>query len=183
MKRCPLCDFIYEDEQRRCDMDGIELVYDSRPPPSNPVTSRRRRGRKQLTIGTISVAISLFAGVYVVRHRGLSEPRKSPISVTTESLVRPSDALPPPASPPSPEAAEGRTTAAIAEASPSRRSGTQPARSESATRNREESKARAATAGARKGNDVGENPRAGKDSKVGSFLKKTGRILKKPFKF
>src|SRR5918993_728170 len=28
MKRCPLCDFIYEDDQRLCDMDGIELVHD-----------------------------------------------------------------------------------------------------------------------------------------------------------
>ena len=29
MKRCPLCDFIYEDEQSLCDMDGYELVADS----------------------------------------------------------------------------------------------------------------------------------------------------------
>src|ERR687898_309096 len=28
MKRCPLCDFIYEDDQSLCDMDGIELVHD-----------------------------------------------------------------------------------------------------------------------------------------------------------
>ena len=33
MKRCPQCEFLYEDEQSLCDMDGILLVYDSRQLP------------------------------------------------------------------------------------------------------------------------------------------------------
>jgi hypothetical protein len=33
MQRCPQCEFIYEDDQSRCDMDGAELVYDSHPLP------------------------------------------------------------------------------------------------------------------------------------------------------
>jgi hypothetical protein len=28
MKLCSQCDFIYEDDQERCDMDGAELVYE-----------------------------------------------------------------------------------------------------------------------------------------------------------
>lgn len=31
MKLCPQCDFIYEDDQAFCDMDGKELVYDPAP--------------------------------------------------------------------------------------------------------------------------------------------------------
>jgi hypothetical protein len=31
MKRCPQCEFIYEDDQRLCDMDGRDLVYDPGP--------------------------------------------------------------------------------------------------------------------------------------------------------
>lgn len=31
MKRCPKCEFIYEDDQNCCDMDGIDLVFDPRP--------------------------------------------------------------------------------------------------------------------------------------------------------
>ncbi|HUE83223.1 MAG TPA: hypothetical protein VMM84_13995 [Pyrinomonadaceae bacterium] len=30
MKRCPECEFVYEDEQQSCDMDGAELVHDLR---------------------------------------------------------------------------------------------------------------------------------------------------------
>ena len=30
MKLCPQCEFIYEDEQNFCDMDGETLVYDTR---------------------------------------------------------------------------------------------------------------------------------------------------------
>lgn len=32
MKQCPQCEFLYEDDQSVCDMDGKELVYDGDPP-------------------------------------------------------------------------------------------------------------------------------------------------------
>ena len=34
MKLCPQCDFIYENDQSLCDMDGADLVYDPTPFPS-----------------------------------------------------------------------------------------------------------------------------------------------------
>ena len=34
MKRCPQCEFIYEDDQSLCDMDGVLLVFDSRNLPN-----------------------------------------------------------------------------------------------------------------------------------------------------
>ena len=33
MKRCPQCEFIYEDDQSHCDMDGTRLSHDSQPLP------------------------------------------------------------------------------------------------------------------------------------------------------
>ena len=33
MKRCPQCEFIYEDDQSLCDMDGVLLVFDARNLP------------------------------------------------------------------------------------------------------------------------------------------------------
>ena len=35
MKRCPQCEFIYEDDQSLCDMDGVLLVFDSRTLPNS----------------------------------------------------------------------------------------------------------------------------------------------------
>ena len=35
MKRCPQCEFIYEDDQSLCDMDGVLLVFDSRNLPNH----------------------------------------------------------------------------------------------------------------------------------------------------
>src|SRR5215204_3637874 len=39
MKRCPQCEFIYEDDQSLCDMDGILLVYDSQKLPKQAKTA------------------------------------------------------------------------------------------------------------------------------------------------
>ncbi len=33
MKRCPQCEFIYEDDQSHCDMDGMRLCHESQPLP------------------------------------------------------------------------------------------------------------------------------------------------------
>ncbi len=47
MKLCSQCEFIYEDDQERCDMDGAELVYEPQPCrhwQQAAVANRRRRG-------------------------------------------------------------------------------------------------------------------------------------------
>src|SRR6266508_3582974 len=49
MKRCPQCDFRYEDDQPRCVMDGAELVDDPRAvpdvfsPQARPIKQPRRK--------------------------------------------------------------------------------------------------------------------------------------------
>ena len=45
MKLCPQCQFIYEDDQNLCDMDGNALVYDNRPvvfPDALPAVTGRK---------------------------------------------------------------------------------------------------------------------------------------------
>ena len=37
MKRCPQCEFVYEDEQTVCDMDGSELLHEALSLPLQPV--------------------------------------------------------------------------------------------------------------------------------------------------
>jgi len=56
MKLCSQCEFIYEDDQERCDMDGAELVYEPTLEhvfPNNPLTVKTkldRRGPARLVI-------------------------------------------------------------------------------------------------------------------------------------
>src|SRR6185503_10189002 len=56
MKLCSQCEFIYEDDQERCDMDGAELVYEPTLEhvfPSNPLavkTKLERRGPARVAI-------------------------------------------------------------------------------------------------------------------------------------
>ena len=45
MKLCPQCEFIYEDDQSICDMDGEALVYDTRPGASPGTVQAVSSGR------------------------------------------------------------------------------------------------------------------------------------------
>jgi hypothetical protein len=54
MKRCPQCEFIYEDDQSVCDMDGIRLVLDSRSFPKNdPIKKLLWRSRMVTALATV----------------------------------------------------------------------------------------------------------------------------------
>ena len=85
MKLCPQCDFIYEDDQRFCDMDGKELVHDSASvipeqdvatavsstanliPGVSPSRSARRRWRSFAVAAVVVVLATLVSAVYVAR--------------------------------------------------------------------------------------------------------------------
>jgi hypothetical protein len=64
MKRCPQCEFIYEDDQICCDMDGINLVFD---PPAPAAISQQPAGSKASTSRRSLLAIcAVVFGVLVL---------------------------------------------------------------------------------------------------------------------
>lgn len=168
MKRCPLCDFIYEDDQGRCDMDGIELVPNQVTAllrvgaAAQPAESRRRRFAALPVAGVILV-IFLFTAYYISAGRAApQEPDRPPVKVAADS----------PAQPP---VADVKATDAGGGDPPA---STQPAPSPQPSPREEEKRPK------RRGEKRPEPGKASekKESNLGSILKKTGHVLKKPFK-
>jgi len=176
MKRCPQCEFIYEDDQSLCDMDGVLLVLDDRnlpnlhalePVPKVPVKAQAKRKRAVPAFATLILALVLGMVYYVSIHRSGTPDTYTPsaAAATTSEPTAPV-VNPTPEPQPSPEVkAEVPEEPKPAPAkSPETKPGKkQPVKTTPVTETKTEPKK--------------------EDSKVGSILKKTGRILKKPFKF
>ena len=226
MKRCPECDFIYEDDDRLCAMDGNELVNHSGPSPfeivlpqsGNPANSHG----KSLTL--VAAGIILISAVSFYFHniakrtavqsslhnaaetyknsppadqqpnfavptppasRIVSEPLslspklakpKAPKTDTDQQFDRDpfravSIASPTPASRRLPSFSPARATSSItsySSISPAAKPTVAPSPSQTPLK---------AQNGARL-SDANQKS----DSRITSFLKKTGRVLKKPFK-
>ena len=75
MQRCPVCEFVYEDDERFCDMDGSELVHDalSLPlpalaevtvEPAKEMTASSWRSYAVPAIGGVLLAMVLITGYY-----------------------------------------------------------------------------------------------------------------------
>jgi hypothetical protein len=226
MKFCPQCDFIYENDQSLCDMDGAALVYDPKPfppagnaAPSPAVISSANSQWWRFTATAVVGVVLGTALLYQVSVHPTSPPssshssaqvtNNSPEQVTGDSAAPISDdseapsnldlTQPVPLTPP----IEARPAPLSRKASPQTQSSepswsTQlPQLSKStATANSGASAAvklppsssRSAPKreeGKRKPVSANDNPKAArekKDSSIGSFLKKTSRIFKKPFK-
>jgi len=181
MKRCPQCEFIYEDDQSLCDMDGALLVLDSRSLPNLhalapvdvPVAAQKAHWRHRTFPAMAALILaSVFSLVYFVStQRGGA----SSAPVTVPAVTLPASSLVPPAHlNPTPEPPTvSNDTAAVP-----------------ATETKTETKApvtapaKAAAKATSKTSTTQRKPVEEKkeESKVGSILKKTGRILKKPFK-
>ena len=169
MKRCPQCEFIYEDDQSLCDMDGVLLVLDSRTLPNmnalTTVTTKTPPKRNRAVPAFATLILALVLGmVYFV-----STQRKAAYTPPTiESVAIPAPAESPvqvaaPEPEPQPPVEEPKATVKPpAAAVPAKKSSTKASIS---------SQTKPATAEKKE------------ENKVGSILKKTGRILKKPFKF
>lgn len=188
MKRCPQCEFIYEDDQSLCDMDGVLLVFDSRTLPnlhalatvSGPLPDKtQRRSRMVPAFATLLLMLVIASVYYVVSLRSTAVDNFSPASVTStqsEAAIEPAEpAVEPPA--------EAEAPATIPQPTPE----SQPAPETEKRETRPATAAKPAAAPARKAATQPETkatPEPRKDdSKVGNILKKTGKILKKPFKF
>ena len=171
MKRCPECEFIYEDDQSLCDMDGILLVFDSQklPKPAK-LLGFNWRGRIIPALAALVLSTVLVL-VYNVSTRQTAEPTYSPAGVTT-SLPQPASATSSPAEERAPEM-KPTESPKTAEPKPANTSGGKPADPKKAKETKSTTTQKTANTTQPQKND----------SKVESIFKKTGRILKKPFKF
>ena len=177
MKRCPQCEFIYEDDQSLCDMDGVLLVFDSRSLPNvhalatveGPVPEKvQRRSRMAPAFATILLTLGLGSAYFVSTRSGAP-----PVVVDSPASVTAAEVPPPAPSPSVEEVTPAPTPAPEAQPSTSEASAAKPERKTTAP-----AKKAATQPAAVKPAETKKD-----DSKVGSILKKTGKILKKPFKF
>lgn len=161
MKRCPKCEFIYEDDQSLCDMDGVLLVLDSRTLPNLhalqtvPAKNPPKRNRAVPAFATLILALVLGLVYYVSTQRRaaqITDIPPQPIAASTTNVVPVN---------PLPEAPKSEPPKSTAAAVPAKKVVAKPAPSPTKTKVDEKKD----------------------DSKVGNILKKTGRLLKKPFKF
>jgi hypothetical protein len=166
VKWCPQCKFIYEDDQCLCDMDGTELVHYSRPLPETPSPQQASQPAKSSSKVFAIVAISgvvlgflLFFLFYVFTPQ--PPPQNANLS-SSKGTTGPQSATPPPSKAPITNVNALESSSRIVRASP--------AHSLSPTPKRGATKPKP------------ENTNQNKESNLGSILKKTGRILKKPFK-
>jgi hypothetical protein len=124
MKLCPQCEFIYENDQRFCDMDGEVLVYDSRagvfPDPVPAVSGARPiKLRPRIVVMAVVAGLALSGLLSFAYHASsagskfVSRSRKPEVQETIPPLqiapllqnVLSSPATNQPQSPANPEAA------------------------------------------------------------------------------
>lgn len=180
MKRCSQCEFIYEDDQHLCDMDGQELVYEptlqalqiNAPTKQTPGHARRFALAAVLAVflaTLLSVGYSGSTREYAPQNTkapttNVQAPPFTPEQNQTPATPAPAtpDESPTPSSSHNPrtEKARPRTTVAspIARNAP-----------------------RVTTSGQESSSPAKTNHK--KESTIGGFLKKTGKVLKRPFKF
>jgi len=166
MKRCPKCEFIYEDDQSLCDMDGVLLVLDSRKLPNlhalqtvPAIKTSTKRNRAVPAFATLILALVLGMVYYVSTQGKAAQDDLIPPQPIWVSMWNPVPEARLSAEEPKPEPPKPSATAASIPV-PSKKATTRPAPPPMKAKAHEKKD----------------------DSKVGNFLKKTGRILKKPFK-
>ncbi len=185
MKRCSQCDFVYEDDQALCDMDGGELVYEPTLYPTAGTAiavatpPMKSRSRSFILTAAATVIMGLFLGIGFFGLSDWSQSPSSPAPATKPASVQPpvivqpamaatsSEATPSPHEPTVSPAANVKSRNAAAPASSST---VKPAPAASRSPITRDAKRTIPTKTNQK-----------EDSKVGSLLKKTGRILKRPF--
>lgn len=194
MKRCPQCQFIYEDDQSLCDMDGVGLLTSQLLPDTGfaaiqvaslVASSRMSQWRSFAlpAVGAVILGVVLFLVYYVSTHPTApqnihySSDQVTADSQSAASQSAPNPNLTQPAAPAS--AIDAEPTPSPTESIESAAGDPKRLSAPSVTpATKPEAKKRKQDRAIRKPNVTNSN----KDSKVGSFFKKAGHILKKPFK-
>lgn len=190
MKRCPQCEFVYEDGQSLCDMDGRDLVYDIRPLSGNTSTARISSTMKSGSRRSAAALIGIVLGVvlsaigYASVERALSQNSDLTVPAVTgeqPSSLSPVALTPAVAESPSHNEKPGEI-ASPSDIPPGKVQAATPG-SQPLTRKRVETTSTAERAVVN--NETTpvrpETTRTRKESKLSSLFKKTKRILKKPF--
>lgn len=209
MKRCPQCEFIYEDDQSRCDMDGIDLVFEN-PTPSltspqpAPRAKRNSSRRSVLSICGVVLGVLVFAIGFASLERALSvspEPAAPPQATVSQNAPQEEIVNRPPkaaAEPVEPVGEDPTVTMVSNTAKASHVADREPARDltaqpvEPLQRNSLGTRGVVLGSVPRQDRIEAARPQAGmiqptpppakkNDSKVVSIVKKTGRFFKKAF--
>ena len=193
MKRCPQCEFIYEDDQGSCDMDGVRLVADSQllsdsgfakvDVGSLVASSQASQWRSFAlpAVGAVILGVVLFLVFYVSTHPTTPQnTHYSSAQVTVDSQSAASQSAPNPdlTQPAAPPSRMDEPTASPIESIQAPDSAKHSSAPSAIPDTKREEKKRKQDRAIRKSNGTDSK----KDSKVGSFLKKASHILKKPFK-
>ena len=200
MKRCPQCEFIYEDEQTTCDMDGAMLAFDKNSAAAEGPQSRAKSFAVPAVVGTALAAVLVLA--FYSSPLLVAKPDPSQLSPELTEPVNPGSAPTPvqpiieaPSSSPSPEeptsaerAADSERKADANHANPKTGDSRLTIRRGLPPLPRVPSLPRLPPARAQKSSTSKDQikvtpPQPKKQSKVDSFLKKTGRVITKPFRF
>ena len=100
MKRCPECEFLYEDEQECCDMDGTVLRFTSFVPAFAPAQPTARKELKSIWTGLAIplLALIVISSVLVTLYRATpakssssSAPKNQPAASTQDTKLSVSD--------------------------------------------------------------------------------------------
>ena len=100
MKLCPQCDFIYEDDQAFCDMDGKELVFNAVAPfvDQNSVSAKLVRLEKSrarhfaFALAAAALLATLLSFAYLGQRRQSQNLRSSTQPVSSEPVAHSSPA-------------------------------------------------------------------------------------------
>jgi hypothetical protein len=193
MKRCPQCDFLYEDDQSLCDMDGILLVYDSRKLPhlqalsttASPVpTKQGSRNHRVPALASVLVASVLVFGYYVSTKNSVNKTPVAPIATATtlsSAPVEKTDVGATRSDGPDKNSGSVDNSQLVSVPTEAKKEDSAgPASDKPAANGDAPKKATTKPKSVQSGTSVQSPP--DKDSKVESFFKKTGRLLSKPFK-
>ena len=182
MKRCPQCEFIYEDDQSLCDMDGILLVFDSLNLPK-PKASSKSNWRNRLVP---AVAALVLGTVFLLVYYVSTHQRPGPLTTPGLDAVNATQPTSNKANAPS-QVSDIQSAANESEIKPT--DNAKPSTIEAASENKPKASSTSASKDSKQKTNPKSAPRTQRsanaqqdDSKIGSLIKKTGRLLKKPFK-
>ena len=195
MKRCPQCEFIYEDEQTTCDMDGAMLSFDKNGTAVDGPRSNAKSFAVPAIVGTVLAAVlvlAFYASPLLVAKPDADQllPEQTAPSNSVSAPTPTQPVIEAPSTSPSPEVVVEPTSAERAADSDRNHANSKAADSRLTIRRglpplpRVPSLPRLPPARAQKSpTSIKVTSPPKKQSKVESFLKKTGRVITKPFKF